>query len=205
MLFQFFRSDLENQLGISWSKVTEIVRRADIDSDGIIHYKDLLETVQNYRMNTEQASTLKSIFKAFAYAEEFSCTPIKWFIPTISILETIVFVYHCIHLSNQHDQVIGLHGPAPICSTFIYNPHRRYQIWRYVTYMFVHIGLLHFVFNMIMQLVVGVFLEMEQEGWKGSFRVMAVYFSGVLAGSLGTTVADPETYIGGNFNFYYEK
>ena len=67
MIFQFFRSDLENQLGISWSKVTEIVRRADLDSDGIIHYKDLLETVQNYRMNTEQASTLKSIFKAFAY------------------------------------------------------------------------------------------------------------------------------------------
>ena len=64
--------------------------------------------------------------------------------------------------------------------------------------MFVHIGVVHYVFNMIMQLLVGVFLEMEQEGWTGSFRVMAVYFSGVLAASLGTSIADPESYVGGN-------
>ena len=63
--------------------------------------------------------------------------------------------------------------------------------------MFVHIGILHFVFNMIMQILVGVFLEMELEGWQGSFRVMIVYFSGVFAGSLGTTLADPETFIAG--------
>ena len=69
--------------------------------------------------------------------------------------------------------------------------------------MFVHIGVVHYVFNMIMQLLVGVFLEMEQEGWTGSFRVMAVYFSGVLAGSLGTSIADPESYVGGN-NFLRE-
>ena len=29
-------------------------------------------------------------------------------------------------------------------------------------YRFVHIGIAHYVFNMIMQLLVGVFLEMEQ-------------------------------------------
>jgi len=51
--------------------------------------------------------------------------------------------------------------------------------------------------NMIMQLLVGVFLEMEQEDWKGSFRVMAVYFSGVIAGSLGTSIVNPNTYVAG--------
>ena len=50
---------------------------------------------------------------------------------------------------------------------------------------------------MIMQILVGVFLEMQQEGWQGSFRVMTVYFSGVIAGSLGTSLSDPQTYIAG--------
>ena len=35
-------------------------------------------------------------------------------------------------------------------------------------------------------------------GWQGSFRVMTVYFSGVIAGSLGTSLSDPQTYIAGN-------
>ena len=60
------------------------------------------------------------------------------------------------------------------------------------------LGINHFVFNMIMQILVGVFLEMQQEGWQGSFRVMTVYFSGVIAGSLGTSLSDPQTYIAGN-------
>ena len=55
---------------------------------------------------------------------------------------------------------------------------------------------------MIMQILVGVFLEMQQEGWQGSFRVMTVYFSGVIAGSLGTSISDPRTYIAGKINFY---
>ena len=132
--------------------------------------------------------------------EEFSCTPFKWFMPLMTILETAVFIYHCVHLSTEHDQEITWSGPVPYCSIFIFDPYRRYEAWRYFTYMFVHIGLLHYIFNMIMQIIVGVFLEMEQEGWKGSFRVMAVYFSGVIAGSLGTSIADPNTYVAGTVN-----
>lgn len=53
------------------------------------------------------------------------------------------------------------------------------------------------MFNMLMQIVVGVFLEMEQEGWAGSLRVAAVYLTGVAAGSLGTSLSDPDTYVAG--------
>ena len=55
----------------------------------------------------------------------------------------------------------------------------------------------HFIFNMIMQVLVGVFLEMEQEGWIGSLRVFAVYMAGVLAGSLGTSLSEPNTFVAG--------
>ena len=116
--------------------------------------------------------------------------------PLVTLIETIIFTYHCIHLSQF--EPITWDRPVPYCSVLIYDPYKRYQAWRYITYMFVHIGVLHYIFNMIMQLLVGVFLEMEQEDWKGSFRVMAVYFSGVIAGSLGTSIVNPNTYVAGN-------
>ena len=120
------------------------------------------------------------------------------FMPLVTLIETIIFTYHCIHLSTEHGLTISWDGPVPYCSVLIYDPYKRYQVWRYITYMFVHIGVLHYIFNMIMQLLVGVFLEMEQEDWKGSFRVAAVYFSGVIAGSLGTSIVNPNTYVAGN-------
>ena len=48
-----------------------------------------------------------------------------------------------------------------------------------------------------MQILVGVFLEMEQVGWKGSFKVALVYMSGVIAGSLGQSLTEPGIYIAG--------
>lgn len=31
-------------------------------------------------------------------------------------------------------------GPVPFESPLIYNPRRRYEAWRYLTYMFIHAG-----------------------------------------------------------------
>ena len=196
-LLSMHRTELEDQLGISWNKVRDIIRRSDRDRDGIILYKDFLDTVKQYRLNTEQASTLKSIVCAFAYAEEFTCVPPRWFMIAITIIETCFFAFHAYHLPKVHNLPMTWDGPVPYCSALIYNPKRRWEAWRYVTYMFVHIGFSHYVFNMIMQILVGVALEMQQEGWQGSLRVMAVYLAGVLAGSLGTSLSDPRTYIAG--------
>ena len=64
---------------------------------------------------------------------------------------------------------------------------------RYLTYCLVHSGVEHILFNLLMQLFVGVPLEMSHQG----YRVGLVYLMGVLAGSLGTSIFDPGMYLAG--------
>ena len=184
-------------LGISLHKVKQILRRADKHKTGRVKYKDFLVTVGEYRLNSEQESKLRQFVHALAYVEEFHSWPPPVFMILITAMELAFYLYLTLHLKYEHGLEITWDGPVPYCSVLIYNPERRYEAWRFITYMFVHIGIGHFVFNMIMQIIIGVFLEMEQEGWLGSLRVATVYIAGVAAGSLGTSIADPDTYIAG--------
>ncbi|KAG5344825.1 RHOM protein, partial [Acromyrmex charruanus] len=84
-------------------------------------------------------------------------------------------------------------GPVPIDSVFIYRPDKRLELWRFAFYMFLHAGWLHLLFNLGVQVVVGLPLEMVH----GSLRIAAVYMAGVLAGSLGTSVFDTDVYLVG--------
>lgn len=82
-------------------------------------------------------------------------------------------------------------GPVPIDSLFIYHPDKRHELWRFMTYMFLHAGWFHLGFNLLIQLVFGLPLEMVH----GSGRIACIYFSGVLAGSLGKLSAFPQYFI----------
>lgn len=84
--------------------------------------------------------------------------------------------------------VAGLAGPYLDDSPYIYRPDRRSEIWRYVTYMLLHEGWKHLLTNLCVQMFVGLPLEMVH----GSWRVGCIYMSGVLAGSLSTSVFAPE-------------
>ena len=66
-----------------------------------------------------------------------------------------------------------------------------FQIWRYLSYSLVHAGLFHCTFNILVQLVLGIPLEMVHRAW----RVAVVYLSGVLAGSLWTSLIKPEVFL----------
>ena len=96
-------------------------------------------------------------------------------------------------------------GGAPLDSPLIYNPSRRYEVWRFLTYMLLHSGLVvtfetstlsrfhvynlfirnrrsfsyfHIIFNLGVQLVLGIPLEMVHKG----VRVGIVYILGVIGG-----------------------
>lgn len=53
---------------------------------------------------------------------------------------------------------------------------------------FIHIGT-----NILVQVVLGIPLEMVHSWW----RVLIIYVAGVIAGSLGTSVLDPTVYLAG--------
>jgi len=127
------------------------------------------------------------------YLDHYSCCPPPVFMLMISLVELGIFVYHTIRIAEEKGWSTGINGPAPVTSVLIYNPYRRYEAWRFVSYMFVHSGFMHVTFNILVQLFLGIPLEMVHGWW----RVLLVYFAGVIAGSLGTSITDPATYLAG--------
>lgn len=51
----------------------------------------------------------------------------------------------------------------------------------------------HLVVNLLVQIMLGIPLEMVHKWW----RVLIIYIAGVVAGSLGTSVSDPTVYLAG--------
>ena len=79
--------------------------------------------------------------------------------------------------------------PVSFSGPFSYRMCCRDEVWRFVTYGLIHASVPHIAFNAIIQLVLGVPMEMYENG---PFRMAALYFCGTLAGSLGSSIFDPE-------------
>ncbi|XP_054159196.1 protein rhomboid-like [Oppia nitens] len=122
------------------------------------------------------------------FADSYSCRPPTLFIITITLIELLFFIYYSTVFGG-----ITTSGPVPIDSMFIYRPDKRLEIWRFFFYMVLHVGWVHLLFNLLVQLLVGIPLEMVH----GSARIGTVYMAGVLAGSLGTSVFDSDVYLVG--------
>ncbi|XP_023333181.1 rhomboid-related protein 1 [Eurytemora carolleeae] len=126
------------------------------------------------------------------YLDEYSCKPPPCFLLTISILQIVVFIIELTYL-NTEGKTVDHEGPVYIQSIFIFNPNKKKELWRYFTYMFVHSGYFHIIFNILIQLILGIPLEMVHRWW----RVLFIYISGVLFGSLVVSLVDPSVYLAG--------
>ncbi|XP_053207442.1 rhomboid-related protein 2-like [Panonychus citri] len=180
----------------------EIIERVEWDHDGYISYSEFISMVKSREMGAHRPRLHRLIrYAAIAvvpksqrqsvirrYIEEYNCSPPPLFLMLISIVEIAVFIYYCVKMKT-----FSATGPVPFDSSLIYDPYRRYEVWRYLTYALIHAGFFHLFFNLLVQLLLGIPLEMVHKWW----RVGLVYLSGVLAGSLGSSLSDPKSYLAG--------
>ncbi|XP_023327586.1 rhomboid-related protein 2 [Eurytemora carolleeae] len=119
------------------------------------------------------------------YSDMYRCWPPPVFILMITGLELGVFIYYWIHRNTYFRYVNFINI---LDSVLAYCPGRSVELWRYISYFMVHSSWWHLIFNLGIQLVLGLPLEMVH----GSGRVATIYMSGVLAGSLASSLLDPE-------------
>lgn len=123
-----------------------------------------------------------------SYIDHYSCAPPPIFMLLVSVIEIAVYVYYCVDMDE-----FSTNGPVPYYSPLIYNPSRRYEGWRFLTYALIHAGFVHVFFNVLVQLCLGLPLEMMHKGW----RVALVYTAGIVSGSLAVSITDPKVYLAG--------
>ncbi|XP_022902730.1 rhomboid-related protein 2 [Onthophagus taurus] len=202
-LYEFLQS---NEEGIPRHVIRRIHENADRNDDGKLDCQEFIHMVmdpenkyifgQYFNMYMRyllppsiHQSGLKSSTSIDVadgrYEERYSCWPPKVCMILISLIEIVFFTVDAVQGNTM--------ARGPMATAHIYNPHRRQEAWRFFTYMFVHVGLLHLLVNLFVQLLLGVPLEMVHKWW----RVLIVYLAGVIAGSLGTSVTDPSVWLAG--------
>ncbi|XP_027211267.1 rhomboid-related protein 2 isoform X1 [Penaeus vannamei] len=186
--------------GLANALVIQLLQEADKNYDGFLSYEEYMQFTEEARsrgegrqgFNRAALSVLPRgdrTVEARRYIEYYRCCPPPFFMVLASLVEIGVFTYYALDM----DRPMGASGPAPIYSPLIYNPYRRYEAWRFVSYALIHSGWLHLVTNLVMQLLFGVLLELVHRWW----RIMLVYFAGVLAGSLAHSLTAPSMYLAG--------
>ncbi|XP_050315815.1 rhomboid-related protein 2-like isoform X2 [Anthonomus grandis grandis] len=121
------------------------------------------------------------------YEEGISFWPPPACMVLMSIIEIICFVVNKSYNNDQPDE------RGPLAIHLIYDPFKRQQCWRFLTYMLVHIGKMHLIVNLIVQILLGIPLELRNR-W---YRVLPVYLSGIVAGSLLSSIVDPSVFLAG--------
>ena len=95
--------------------------------------------VKEYRLSTEQETKVSAAIRVFAYVEEFTCSPPTFVMIGLTLLELAMFAYTSIAMSQSETEPkpITWTGPVPYCSHLIFNPRRRWEWWRFISYMLV--------------------------------------------------------------------
>uniref|UniRef100_A0A0N5AZW2 Rhomboid protease n=1 Tax=Syphacia muris TaxID=451379 RepID=A0A0N5AZW2_9BILA len=211
--------------GLNPNEATKLLENVDINKDHLIDFSEfclLMSKAKKMRMRRVMFLAAQMVLprnvrtQKFTYLQQYNCFPPPLFMLFISVIEVNIFGYVCttdlnslvflvklqiaVYTYYVSEMKSGLNlerrsttGISITDSPLIFNPHKKQELWRYFTYMLVHIDIFHLVLNILAQLVLGVSLELVHKLW----RIAAVYFSGVLAGSLLVSVVDPNAYLAG--------
>ncbi|RXM32485.1 Rhomboid-related protein 1 [Acipenser ruthenus] len=197
MLFALVQSNEEGQMS---SKRSSSFRRAIangrrslqreilLDETGLGLYKRFVRYVAYEILPCETDR------RWYFHQNRFCPPPI--FMAIITVIQILVFLCYGAMLNKWVLQTYQLDFMK---SPLVYHPGHRAQVWRFFTYMFMHVGLEQLGFNALLQLMIGVPLEMVH----GILRISLLYMAGVLAGSLTVSITDMRApVVGGSGGVY---
>ncbi|XP_055991109.1 rhomboid-related protein 1 isoform X3 [Sorex fumeus] len=124
----------------------------------------------------------REVDRHWYFYRQRSCPP-PVFMASVTLAQIIVFLCYGARLNKW---VLQTYHPEYMKSPLVYHPSHRARAWRFLTYMFMHVGLEQLGFNALLQLMIGVPLEMVH----GLLRISLLYLAGVLAGE-GARVPGP--------------
>ncbi|XP_037931123.1 protein rhomboid [Teleopsis dalmanni] len=185
----------------------QILKKSDDDNNGQLDFEEF------YRMSLQHKWIFRNVLARYcrlvvpppkplegdepdgAYEKQMSICPPPLTMVIFSLVEIIMFLIDVIHFQDDptNNKNIGESTNGPAATLFIYNPYKRFEAWRFVSYMFVHVGIMHLFMNLVIQIFLGVALELVHHWW----RVALVYLAGVAAGSMGTSLTSPRIFLAG--------
>ncbi|KAI6196673.1 EF hand and Peptidase S54 domain containing protein [Aphelenchoides besseyi] len=190
-----------------------LFRQLDVDNDGLLDLNTLKAAVNDSAssmgLSREEAGYLfmakvkqlhltrlmlyaarsvvhkKAQGETCRYILQYNCLPPPLFMLAISIVQIAVYLYYTFEFGGKFSAI----GPVPVHSIFILDPHHKAQIWRFFTYMFIHVGYTHLITNLLL----GLPLELVHKLW----RLGALYILSVFTGAILVMAVDPNVYLGG--------
>ncbi|XP_008277637.1 rhomboid-related protein 1 isoform X3 [Stegastes partitus] len=169
--------------------IQEQVSKLDPENTGFIAVENFTSLVEHHELQLDPSKL--DMLLALVQSNEEGQVCYQELIELI-----IVFMCYGIMLNKW---VLQTYQPDFMKSPLVYHPGHRAQVWRFFSYMFMHVGLEQLGFNALLQLMIGVPLEMVH----GILRISLLYMAGVLAGSLTVSITDMRApVVGGSGGVY---
>ncbi|KAK6476231.1 rhomboid-related protein 1-like [Huso huso] len=218
----------QNELQLDPSKLEMLFALVQSNEEGQVCYQELLELMSSKRSSSFRRAiangrrslqreilldeTGLGLYKRFVRYVAYEILPCetdrRWyfhqsrfcpppiFMAIITVIQILIFLCYGAMLNKWVLQTYQLDFMK---SPLVYHPGHRAQVWRFFTYMFMHVGLEQLGFNALLQLMIGVPLEMVH----GILRISLLYMAGVLAGSLTVSITDMRApVVGGSGGVY---
>jgi rhomboid-related protein 1/2/3 len=177
------------------------MRQADVNGDGKIEWSDFYDAIV-YSTNRQGEST-----RAFRKFVEFvaqhgtgrldkkadkgaiKCWPPPLFMILVTITEIAVYAYY----ASKGDCEDLSECPPSFGTPMAFRMCCRHQAWRFFSYAMLHASVTHITFNCLIQCLLGIPMEMMN----GSWNMCLLYMVGIVSGSLGSSVFDPQANVVG--------
>ncbi|CAJ0581168.1 unnamed protein product, partial [Mesorhabditis spiculigera] len=193
-------------LGINEAQA-EACQKVAEKNDAVVFYMD---DVQNMAALPQAQPTRKrAVLQAMAlavttpkqaneidsYLHQYNFCPPPVFILLVTAIQIGVFFYY--YWTQPHSQSISTYCAGCYVNHHVgpmmFVPKMRAQAWRFLTYMFLHAGIMHLVSNLTIQLIIGIPLELVHKIW----RIGPLYLLAVVSGALLQYAMDPSVMLVG--------